>query len=113
MKYITICLIFLIFAASTLGQSICTTHYTDLKPILINMGWVITSTTKGKHNLNSRHYLGKAIDISVRNKTEFDIMMLYIVLEGQGYQVLDERVRPKGQKVWHGPHIHVQVPDCK
>lgn len=32
-------------------------------------------------------------------------------LRAQGYIVRDEREHPKGQKVWGGPHIHVELPE--
>lgn len=94
------------------AQNSCTTNYVDLRNIVTKMGWKVTSDIHGKHNKNSKHYVGKAIDVSIRNKTEFDISILYTITYRWGYIFRDERVKPKGQKVWSSPHIHLQVPSC-
>lgn len=98
---------------SALANDVCRTDHVDLRQIVENMGWVVTSAKGGGHNAHSLHYIGKAIDISVRGKTEFDIAMLYTVVEGLGYKIRDERKRPKGQRIWGGPHMHISVPRCK
>ena len=36
-----------------------------------------------------------------------------ILISDMGYVVLDERVRPLGQRVWGGPHIHINAPTCE
>lgn len=77
------------------------------------MGWKVTSEMGGGHNAHSRHYQGKAIDVSVRNRTQFDIDILLTIFDGQGLIVRDERKRPRGQKVWGGPHLHLAVPYCQ
>ena len=69
--------------------------------------WVVTSTTGGRHNLGSRHGKARAIDVSVKNKTPQQISDFMKLAQSQGYRVLDERVRPKGQKEWHGAHLHL------
>lgn len=91
----------------------CTASYIELKQIVTNMGWRVTSEMGGGHNAHSRHYQGKAIDISVRQKTQFHIDVLYTIITERGFIFRDERVRPKGQKVWGGPHIHLAVPLCR
>jgi peptidoglycan L-alanyl-D-glutamate endopeptidase CwlK len=69
--------------------------------------WAVTSTTGGVHNVGSNHGKGRAIDVSVKNKTSQQIADFKKLAQSQGYRVLDERVRPKGQKKWDGPHLHL------
>ena len=69
--------------------------------------WVVTSTTRGRHNPGSRHKKSRAIDVSVNNKTPQQILDFMKLARSKGYRVLDERVRPKGQKEWHGAHLHL------
>jgi hypothetical protein len=69
--------------------------------------WNVTSTTGGDHNVGSKHGKGRAIDVSVKNKTPQQIADFMKLAQSQGYRVLDERVRPKGQKKWYGPHLHL------
>jgi hypothetical protein len=66
----------------------------------------ITSSTGGRHNTGSKHYLGQAIDFDHRGVSPEKIQRLK---EVYGLTVLDERTRPKGQKVWGGPHFHGQI----
>ncbi len=101
-----------IAASSAFANDVCRNHYTELKEMVQHMGWVVTSEMGGGHNAHSLHYRGKALDIRVRGKNEFDIAMLYTVMENYGYRVRDERKRPKGQKVWGGPHMHLSIPSC-
>lgn len=109
-----ILLLILALSLSTLGQNICTTDYTEIVKIVQGMGWKVTSTTQGKHNIGSLHPKGRAVDISVRDKTDFHVATLTEVLGNLGYVVRDERVRPKGQRVWSAPHVHVALPkSCK
>ena len=49
----------------------------------------------------------RAIDVSVKNKTPQQILDFMKLARSQGYRVLDERVRPKGQKKWDGAHLHL------
>jgi hypothetical protein len=70
-------------------------------------GWNVTSTTGGDHNVGSKHGKGRAIDVSVKNKTPQQIADFMKLAQSQGYRVLDERVRPKGQKKWDGAHLHL------
>lgn len=95
------------------AQNSCTSNYVDLRKIAIGMGWKVTSEMGGGHNAHSRHYVGKAIDVSVRGKSEFDIIALWTIMDRYGYIFRDERVRPKGQRVWKGKHIHLAVKDCQ
>lgn len=94
------------------SNDVCRLDYMDIKNVVERMNWKVTSTTGGRHNKNSKHYIGKAVDVSVRGKTDFDVAVLFTVLENIGFIVKDERVRPKGQKVWGGAHIHISVPYC-
>jgi hypothetical protein len=51
--------------------------------------------------------------VSVKGKTERQINNFKDKAVGKGYKVRDERTRPPGQKVWSGPHIHLEVPAKK
>lgn len=93
-------------------DDVCRTYFTEIKVIAENMGWRVTATTNGKHNTGSKHYQGKAVDLSVRGKTQFDVDMLTLIMENEGYVVLDERKKPKN-RVWSAPHMHISVPQCK
>ena len=108
-------ILILVLTSFTFGQpssKACQSSYVDLVNIATSMGWHITATNKGKHNGGSKHYIGKAIDVSVRNRTEFHIAVLDEVLKNAGYGLIDERVRPKGQRVWSSPHLHLFVLQC-
>lgn len=86
--------------------------YTALNKLILfatKNGFVVTSTTGGKHNLNSKHGIGKAIDVSVRRKTNDEVMFFIDLCKTSGYKILDERKKPIGQKVWTGPHLHIEI----
>ena len=71
-------------------------------------GLQVTSTTGGRHNKGSVHARGRAIDVRTRGVSSRKLNAFMRDAKKQGYQVRDERVRPRGQKVWSGPHIHIQ-----
>ena len=71
-------------------------------------GLQVTSTTGGKHNKGSLHARGRAIDVRTRGASSRSLNAFVRDAKKAGYQVMDERVRPRGQKVWSGPHIHIQ-----
>ncbi len=64
----------------------------------------VTSSTGGKHNPGSLHGSGRAIDIDHKG---VDFGQLQKAAAAIGARVLDERHRPPGQKVWGGPHYHI------
>ena len=89
---------------------------------------VAVSTTGGAHNPSSRHFSGNAIDIRVwenpnltppnfphvdparwitREEAERLTCELRKAL-GDDFNVLNELIRPSGQAVWGGPHIHIE-----
>jgi hypothetical protein len=68
----------------------------------------VTSGSGGKHNVGSLHPLWRAVDVSVRGKEEFEIVEFIGEARAAGYRVLDERRKPPNQKVWSGPHLHVE-----
>lgn len=103
----------LILAYGIAAHDVCQNNYIDIRNLVTSMGWTVTSEMGGGHNAHSRHYVGKAVDIRTRGRSDFDIAMLFTVLENIGYEIRDERVRPKGQRVWKGAHIHIQVPYCE
>lgn len=80
-----------------------------LKKFAEDNGFFVTSTTGGKHNVGSKHALGRAIDVRTRDKTKKQGDDFIAVARSVGITVRDERVRPKGQKVWSGEHIHLEV----
>ena len=71
-------------------------------------GLTVTSTTGGKHNRGSLHARGRAVDVRTRGFSSAKLTAFMRDARAQGYTVHDERVRPPGQKVWSGPHIHIQ-----
>lgn len=78
-------------------------------------GAQITSTTGGHHNVGSLHGQGRAVDIgmgaSASDAVRANADKMMADLRARGYIVRDEREHPKGQKVWGGPHIHVELPE--
>jgi hypothetical protein len=75
-------------------------------------GFVVTDgfATSG-HNPGSKHYRGLAIDVRTRDKTPREIDEFIKKARAAGFKVVDERTRPKGQKVWTGPHLHLEYVD--
>lgn len=75
--------------------------------------FTITSTNKGKHNPGSAHLKNRAIDVRTRDKTNAQIDAFISRAKRRGIRVLDERRRPVGQKVWSGPHLHLEDSEQK
>lgn len=83
------------------------------------MGIKPSSVTGGQHNVGSKHYEGKALDLGINTSFGGDAKKMdefYQYLQSpQGKQkfpnvkVIDERVRPAGQKVWSNPHLHLEI----
>ncbi len=71
-------------------------------------GLTVTSTTGGKHNPGSKHYAGEAIDVRTKDKSPEQINEAMQQATALGYRVIDERQRPAGQRVWGGPHLHLE-----
>lgn len=71
-------------------------------------GLTVTSTTGGRHNRGSLHGRGRAIDVRTRGVSSARLNAFIRDARKHGYQVIDERRRPPGQKVWSGPHLHLQ-----
>lgn len=84
-------------------------NYHDLVTLAQKHGFFVTSTKSGQHNVGSRHYLGLAIDVRTRDKTDKQIAAFRRICESFGIWFYDERKRPRGQKVWTGPHIHLEI----
>lgn len=84
--------------------------FKDLVKIAEDNNFIVTSTNGGSHNKGSKHYLGLAIDVRTRDKTAKQINDFIILLRNKGLKVIDERTRPEGQKVWGGPHLHIEIP---
>lgn len=68
----------------------------------------VTAGSGGRHNAGSLHALWRAVDVSVRGKTPEEVDAFIQAAKAAGYRVLDERRRPKGQKVWTAPHLHLE-----
>lgn len=84
----------------------------DLKSFAAQNQLEIGSTTGGRHNLGSKHYSGRAIDI--RNSGNFSdqqVQELSAAAANAGFKLRDERRRPVGQAVWGGPHVHLETTD--
>ncbi|MDB5100948.1 MAG: penicillin-resistant DD-carboxypeptidase [Cyanobacteria bacterium RYN_339] len=73
-------------------------------------GFHVTSTNTGHHNVGSAHYQGRAIDVRVRDKTPAQVAAFKRDAQAHGFIVRDERSHPKGQKVWSGAHLHLEIP---
>lgn len=84
---------------------------------LVQNGISVGSINTGEHNRGSLHPLGKAVDLPAStNGGPAGLRKIYQYLnspEGQraypGIKVFDETTRPAGQKVWSGPHLHIQI----
>lgn len=74
-----------------------------------HFGFDVTSgfATSG-HNENSPHYRGLAVDVRTRNKSDEQIQAFIDAANANGIRVLDERKRLPGEKVWSGPHLHIE-----
>jgi len=72
-------------------------------------GFTVTSTTGGKHNPGSAHYQGRAIDVRTRDKTDAQVDEFIRSCHANRIGVRDERKRPPRQKVWSGPHLHLEL----
>lgn len=81
-----------------------------LENLASQFGLKVTSTTGGQHNTGSLHYIGRAIDVSVRGVTQGVIDAFKKAADAAGFVVRDERTRPSGQAVWGGPHLHLEAP---
>lgn len=84
--------------------------YRDLVKLAKAFGFTVTSTTSGSHNLGSAHYRGKAIDVRTRDKSQGECESFIGICRRKGLTVRDERRRPQHQKVWTGPHLHIEIP---
>jgi len=84
-------------------------NYKDLKRFAEFFGFVVTSTTGGKHNRASKHALGLAIDVRTRDKENEQIRAFIEKARAIGVRVIDERKRPIGQAVWSGAHLHLDI----
>lgn len=82
----------------------------EMSAFATGLGFRTTSTTGGQHNPGSAHYQGRAVDVGVRGKNPAEVQQFMQQAAAQGYLVRDERTRPAGQRVWSGPHIHLEVP---
>ncbi len=83
--------------------------YKDLSAFAILRGFTITSTVRGHHNPNSKHYKGLAIDVRTRDKTEAQVNDFIKEARSKGIRVIDERRRPDPKKVWSGAHLHLEL----
>lgn len=88
-------------------------NWRELKGFAEQAGFFVTSTTGGGHNTGSAHYAGLAVDVKTRDKRPEDVERFMRLARLSGINVRDERVRPRGQRVWGGPHVHLQVGNPK
>lgn len=81
----------------------------SVKDLVSPFGGRITSTTGGQHNPGSAHYAGGAVDVGMgRESPQVQAQILAALQNNPNLMVRDERVRPQGQAVWGGPHLHVE-----
>lgn len=112
MKLISTIILSLVLTVNSFAD-VCNETYKDIVSIVEEMNWRVTASKGGRHNTGSKHYKGKAVDVSVKFKSEYDIILLTHTLTEKGYVVVDERIRPSGQRVWTGPHLHIYIKDCE
>ena len=84
-------------------------NFRDIKAFAEANGFFVTSTNGGRHNKNSKHFRGLAIDVRTRDKTNAQVDAFISLCRSQGLKVLNERKKPPGQKVWNGPHLHIEI----
>ena len=84
-------------------------NWEDLSKFAKHQGFTVTSTTGGKHNVGSKHGKGLAIDVRTRDKTSKQVEEFIKKARSAGIWVKDERTHPPGQKVWSGPHLHLEI----
>lgn len=86
-----------------------TPHLPALLSFLQEKGLTPGSTTGGRHNLNSRHYTGNAVDIKGSGGfSDAQVSALAQEAASRGFRLRDERTRPARQAVWGGPHVHLE-----
>jgi hypothetical protein len=96
-------------AATVMGDAYQGSLLDSVQGIVTPLGGRITSTTGGQHNPGSKHYSGNAIDVGMgRESPEQQAQILAGLQANPNLLVRDERTRPPGQKVWSGPHLHVE-----
>ena len=81
----------------------------DLSALAREHNFVVTSTNGGRHNKNSKHFRGLAIDVRTRDKSDAEINAFVSLCRSHGLIVRDERTRPAGQKIWTGAHLHIEI----
>lgn len=87
--------------------------YKGMDSFVQGQGFTVTSDIGGEHNVGSKHYLGKAVDVRTQGKSVAEVESFIAAAKNQGYTVRDERTRPAGQKEWSGPHLHLEAPDSQ
>lgn len=98
-------------ADTRLGPFEHTQPWADLYIWATAENFIVTrSNEKSGHNKNSAHYKGRAIDVRTRTKTKAENDAMIEKARSLGLRVRDERTRPAGQKVWDGPHLHIEMP---
>lgn len=93
-----------------LGQAVFN-DYKDLTQFALERGFRVTADIANpkKHNKGSLHSKGLAIDVSIKMHTPEDVEEFMLEAKAAGIRVLDERCRPKKQKVWGGSHVHLEI----
>ncbi len=86
-----------------------TGDYRELAAFARQHGFTVTSTTGGSHNTGSAHYQGRAVDVRTRDHSAAEVEQFMREARAAGYHVGDERRRPAGQRVWSGPHVHLEI----
>lgn len=90
-------------------ERVIKTDLDRLREFVKEWDFLVTSTTGGRHNRGSLHYAGRAADVSVHGKSDQEIRAFMEAARSAGFGVRDERTRPVGQKVWGGPHLHLEA----
>jgi len=92
-------------------------HISPVVNKLEELGIKTGSINTGTHNVGSKHYTGKAVDLPASTNGGADgLRAIYNFLnspEGKAYfpniRVHDEISKPAGQRVWSGSHLHIEM----
>ena len=94
--------------------------YAPIQPVVEyfkSMGLNPSSVDTGTHNVGSKHYEGKAVDLGLNTTFGGDLTKMYqfkqwFDTKGKelfpGLKLIDETKRPEGQQEWSGAHLHLQ-----
>jgi len=81
-----------------------------LRKLVESRGFVVTDgyATKG-HNPGSKHYVGKAVDVRTKDRSDAEIEAFIQEMKALGVKVVDERKGPpRPGMTWTNEHLHLE-----